>query len=713
MSRIQDAILGRLGYTKKSAEETDRSMMRPVFEGENQNRYSHFVTGESEIDRATRVARYSTWVMSNVEIIGKAQVPADLRVFEEQGELLNPVNNHDFERVFRRPNRFMSSAFLRRYTSNWFMLRGEAFWMLVPDKLGRLVEIWPLPADKVIPIADDKDYIAGYMYKPDGSSKPTVLPAHNICYFRDPNIFDYHRGWSRLLAAFGVINTDNKMQKWNLDTFDNEAVLRTLFSVSSNLQPRIFEQIKSEIIAEIQAGKRYMVARGGDVSVKSIGLTQQEMEYLEGRQFNAVEIDRVFGVNEGIWTANATEASAKVSYELFLNNTIWPLMVMFAQEITTQILANWYSQDGEAFYVAQFDDIRPTNLELEQMEKEQNWQSMTINEIRLSQGLEPFENAYGDLPYPLREHEETIPLLLPQLHRETLMGQLEARRRVDEATEANIVGETEAFDFKAVADEKEMKADKRRWASIAKREFRREGKVSYDFNSAVIPPEDLGLIKHALGFVSDEGQLKHVFSEHFLEDVKAVNLGDLPSDISAEIFAFQGQMDALVNQAIRGQITQADFESRLASLVDGMFITMFDLGSNGADNTDVIELESALQAARLSVASYANDIYSGRYESVEQTRTRTILWIVLATGVWNGGRLYDESVAAYMWRRGGTSEPCGTCVGLDGTVMTRQEWQANPYRPQGRNLDCGGWNCLCHFVPSSLPSSHSGNLPIT
>ena len=57
-----------------------------------------------------------------------------------------------------------------------------------------------------------------------------------------------------------------------------------------------------------------------------------------------------------------------------------------------------------------------------------------------------------------------------------------------------------------------------------------------------------------------------------------------------------------------------------------------------------------------------------------------------------GGRL--------QWVEGDTKDKCDTCLGLNGIVAFATEWELSGYKPQGSNLDCGGFNCHCELVPT-------------
>jgi len=83
----------------------------------------------------------------------------------------------------------------------------------------------------------------------------------------------------------------------------------------------------------------------------------------------------------------------------------------------------------------------------------------------------------------------------------------------------------------------------------------------------------------------------------------------------------------------------------------------------------------------------------------QSATSRLKLWINQAVRALNIGKMFSGKKNKFMWRRGGTSEPCKDCLDLDGTIKTAEEWIRAGIEPQSPDLECGGWNCLCQFVP--------------
>lgn len=692
LSKQAERYLAGLGFVKAS---DISGLMHPVFAGEAP---SNLPSANYTQDQLERLAITSAWVFSDIDVVTSKAASAKLQVFTREKERKTPVEYHLFEQLMMRPNAHMGNAFLKKYTFTWMQLRGEAYWMLCPDSTGQLAEIWPLPSDRIIPIADSRNYISGYMYRPTGGKKGVILPAENICYFRYPNPFDYHRGLSKLSAYATALKTDIKASTWNNDTFDNDVTLKTLISVRPEVQRQVFQQIKHEIIEElVNQKKRYMVVRGGDIDVKAMGLSHKDLEFLAGREFTREEIDRVFGFPGGFWAKEATEANSKTAMAILIELNIYPMLVLMQEEITAQIMRRYYAENEEA----EFEDIRPQNIEAKMKQEAHEWESMTVNEVRVSQGKEPYTTPYGDVPWPLRDFASAIKLAY-----------------VETDSQAEIALGVDATEEKAI-NVKEAQRDLDRWQSIAKRQLKNGKSAYYDFESQHIPLHEQLRIKSQLSWATTEQAVDSVFNGH-THVGKAIP--DLPSEVKQEISRYQDDIERLSKQAQDGDITQEQYSEKMRELASMIALIVFMAGSKKRQDEfteeDRQELAGAASIASASAIGLASDIFAGRYkdkarqaELDDALSSRLALWALTAAGVFAAGQLAKDANTYLVWRRGATVDPCRTCIALDGVVRTVANWRKTPYRPQARNgsLECGGWNCDCRFEDHG--GGESGSLP--
>lgn len=706
IERRIDTLVSNLGFVKAADVPAN-----PIFAQEAPSKVGGGnALGSNSSDREERLAYQSSWVFSNISLIANEVATSKPFIRERlEGESFKDIVDHPFERIMDRPNPYMGISFLMRYTATWLELRGEAYWLLMKDKTGNLAEIWPLPADRVEPIPDSKQFVSGFLYRPkEGMNKPVVLEADRVCYFRTPNPFNYHRGLSKLGRYSMALNTDRLAAKWNEDTIRNQATLRTILSMPANVSQRNYEQIKGEIVREIASGSRWIVVRGGELSADSVGMSQQDLEYLAGREFNREEIDRVFGVPSGLWDKSATEANAKVAKSILIEQTVWPLLMLIQEEINSQILPKYY--DGN--FAVGFTDIRPINRQIAMDEKKLDWESMTVDEVREAQGRDPHPNPiYGAVPYPMR-HNQAIGMLLAKIADRELLAeegvdpladermsevQLEIAERGEPAK--SVEPESSSFALKASPEltDKQLYDELMRWKSIAARAFKRG--EPREFHSGIISQELQANIRHMIACSDTLEQVKSSF--YGAKHSKAG--ADLELDEEAAqsaILAFAAAMKRLVKSLKSGGLEQPKFESELEQLVRTYYERMYMIGSGNppTGEEERSELDSELALALAAIPLLSSDVKAGLFDEDTEGRIerRTGLWLTALALVYNMGK--SRSGKLLQWRLGNTEDHCSTCIRLNGQKKSGQEWREGGYLPQSRALECGGWNCDCSLV---------------
>lgn len=750
---LEQAILD-MGFSKANAP----SIMRPIFAGEvGQSSTSNSLLSDMESaskKQMEQMALKMSWVYSNVDTISKAVSSAQLYIVGATGaQETRPVTDHPFLKIFHRPNDFMSGSFLMRYTAMWLLLRGESYWMLVPDKKGDLSEIWPIPSDKIRPIPHPKKYIDGYLYKQ--GEQEQVLSVDDILYIREPNPFNYHRGMSKLTAARNAILTDMSAIDWNRDTFQNEATLRTLITVPQETPRNLFLQLKDELETQlIDRKKRYVISRGGDINAKSIGLSVKDMEYLQGREFSREEIDRIFGVPGGMWSKSANRANAENAAKIFAEMAVYPLLVQLSEEITSKLMPRYYPEQGVQ---AQFEDIRPEDREMALKERQLKYQSLTINEVRELQGRPPYESTYGDLPWPLRDKPDALRILFLDGTLDTVDLPTAEVPGENGGESSPVVDNTGAGsgDAMTVADgitgenrgiepaNNEIKSSKLnnpelQLAIDAERRALRNycknrvkaGDLDMSFEPNFISHSEVGAaldMSRLYNYGMDTPDAVKAISHSFEHGIgKAVTpTGD--EELDPIVSEYYGDMEEAARMAAEGRMTESGARDTFVSVTVAALILALLRGREIDDQAAltpeeqqmIVEMRVILEA---SAANFATDLVNGRYSDDAEDNdalggtnvaglafsgitaalaNRLGIWAnTISEFFWRGRRGRADSERKMQWLRGATVEPCATCVWLDGQIKTVEEWNQLPYYPQAKNgsLECGGWNCDCRFV---------------
>ena len=168
---------------------------------------------------------------------------------------------------------------------------------------------------------------------------------------------------------------DNAQSRWNLNHFDvNRGLPTSIVSVPETLPDDLYAEVKREL--RRHHGEN-MVVRSGTMSVDFMQETHQEMEFLQGRNFNREEIYRVMGV--------PLDVTDKEAWRWMVNNTVWPLLSMIAGQITTQVSRPLFGDN----VIVEFEDIRPQDRSLAVQESVQYAPFRSMNQERATRGEPP------------------------------------------------------------------------------------------------------------------------------------------------------------------------------------------------------------------------------------------------------------------------------------------------------------------------------------
>jgi HK97 family phage portal protein len=326
----------------------------------------------------------SPWVYVAISRIAEAAALVPLRVLRVEGDKRLQVIHHPLERLLDHPNPFQSRFELFEQTIGYLELTGNAYWYLVGDGRGMPAEIWVLRPDRVSIVPDAQQLVRGYLYELDGQR--IALDHAEVIHFRRWHPGSDYYGLSALEAGKAAIEADRAMSRWNQATFaEGHGVPAGIVQIRETISDSDYERLRREWRESYGSGQRRTAfLRGGGVEWQHIGLSHTDLDFLKGRQAHRDEILNIFGIPVGLVSENATEANASVAERQFIERTLYPKLVRIAQKITRDLLPFY---PGE--HVAQFDDIRPTDIHARLAEIQTARDILTINEIRA---------RYYDLP---------------------------------------------------------------------------------------------------------------------------------------------------------------------------------------------------------------------------------------------------------------------------------------------------------------------------
>lgn len=472
-------------------------------------RYGQFRQMETmDTDAAYRLAECSPWVYSDIKLIADrvASRDAALKV-KRRSDKKTVIEDHAFLELMDEPNAFMSGSFLKRYTVNWLLLRGNGYLFVSTRRpgVGEPEDLWPLAANMVRPLPETirrgqgifRDIeLIDYEYNVNGSLE--ILPGENIVHFRAPNPFDWWEGLSPLTAALIGVQMDNAQAVWQRDFFAKEnAIPSAIISVPPTTSPVDFDRQREILRQQMSEGQKRLFTRSGDLTVETITQTLEQMQIIDSRKFNRDEIDRVYGVPEGLISGGLSGDSRLAAEIAFARNTIQPLIDYIAEQLSTD-LALYYGDD----IMFEAPNVIPQDRALEVQEYTTYSQDMTIDENREARGLKP-----ATLPAELADLA-TVPVRLLQYvakAQEPPPPQQQPGDMIGSQAPVNVVDEQAG---KSIAIDAELK----RWRKVALGELRAgRNPAERAFESAVIPADHKASILELLQGAESESEVKAAF----------------------------------------------------------------------------------------------------------------------------------------------------------------------------------------------------------
>lgn len=478
--------------------------------------YNYFYDYTEE--QKQELARKVSWVYSDIKRIADETKSANIKMMRRSNNSL--FMNHPFLKLFEEPNEFFSGRELIEHAI-WSLMLSEngAFWFLAPAKSdsNKLMEIWPIPPNKIEPVKDSEQFISYYSYDPGNGGDKLRIDKRYIfrSFFVDYN--DLWKSLTPLSAAERGIDIYNAIANSQTSLFsEGGGVPLSIVMIDQNTSNPDFEVIREQIRTDWMNQKRIAVARGNTIDVKNVGISNRDLEILGSQKLNRDEIDSVFmGIpwrNDNFTSGDAIEKANKIIKE----TVIFPLHQLLANKMQTQIINRFYGDT----YVLKFDDVRQQDRALQIQEWNVAWKADTFNEARESRNLPPFENqalpGLGELPFTLATNPQFMIAFLgltPQQSNQDNVQQLSEPGNVPSSMSPEATTNLVAVGKKnySIAEKTAIVAELKNYKKVVRRIIERTEKSAgeVNFDSEILP--NLQEIQLSLHNVKDLDKINNIF----------------------------------------------------------------------------------------------------------------------------------------------------------------------------------------------------------
>lgn len=298
-----------------------------------------------------------------------------------RGEEERDIPNHELELLLRNPNPMDSGIELMQYTTSNYKLNGNSIWWLnKADQFAKPNEIWTMPFAKVAPVPDERMYLSHYNYFPGNGKPPLRLETWEIVHFKTYNPNNPFVGLSPIESLAVTLMGDLGMRKTNTVNYvEHGGSPQSILAFRDFPSNESWEDIKSEKRLAAKRNEMMMLRGVGDgVSWLQRALTNKDMDYIAGLKQNMTDVfNRMCPGLLSLLSETSTRANAKEGRATYDELTLWVMMEVIAQKITSDILPA-YGLKLKGI----FTDPRQQNRRLQLEEQAAFERTHTLEEVR-------------------------------------------------------------------------------------------------------------------------------------------------------------------------------------------------------------------------------------------------------------------------------------------------------------------------------------------
>ena len=295
--------------------------------------------------------RTSVPVYRGIKLRSDAVARARLKVYRlDSDDELEWVGEADpVQGLLDRVNQDWTRSRMWRAVETYLCLWGQSFrWINKGGSSDPAAwEIWPLRPDKVKVVVGKDGTIAGYVHDPHGS-RFAMLP-DEVIWDRYFNPQDHFKGQSPLEAVRGWVQMQLDMVEFNHQLFKHGILVSNLAFFLESPEPgdiELFQERLADRYSGMENAQRPIIAPSQG-SVQNLGLSNRDMEFIQGIQLAKEQVADSLGVPEEMFAGaqHPTFSNREAAIKDFYANTVtqeWDLLASEMQEQFVPMLPRAY-----------------------------------------------------------------------------------------------------------------------------------------------------------------------------------------------------------------------------------------------------------------------------------------------------------------------------------------------------------------------------------
>jgi HK97 family phage portal protein len=282
-----------------------------------------------------------TSVYACVRVLSETLAGLPLIVYERQpGDRRTRAVNHPLYNVLRSaPNDNQTAFELFEMQMGHLCLRGNAYNEIMPGARGAVDQLLPIHPDLVTPEFTNQ----GVRYKIKGinGSKDRTLTGDEVMHNKGLS-FDGLKGLNPIEYHRETVGMNMAAMEYGARFFENDATPRGVLELEKTFKTDIDRQKYKANLQASQTGEnrhKMMLLENG-ATYKDIGMSHEDAQFLETRQYGATDIARIFRVPPHM-IADLTKATfSNIEHQSleFVIHTMRPWFVRWEQAITRSLI---------------------------------------------------------------------------------------------------------------------------------------------------------------------------------------------------------------------------------------------------------------------------------------------------------------------------------------------------------------------------------------
>ncbi len=361
----------------------------------------------SIVETANEGYKTNGWVRRCIDIIAAQTSAPPWVVKNKDGEI---VEGHALALAFETPHPQMTKTQFIKVIVKWLELVGTSPITIYKEgSVFRFGLINPNRIKAVIPKSGDLIYDSFEVdLNGTGSfSKSSDYTLENVVIPRYSDPANLGKGVGTLLSAALAVDQDNSQSTWNVGLMQNKGRVDDVFTTAQQLDKtqgdtltqRIWEKIRGNLGKKI--GKPLVLSNG--LTYQRMGLTPQEVDFINSRKFNREEIAGIFGVP--VQLLGSEEASTYSNFtsamRVLWENKIFDVLNTVRDELNLFFKKNNMLADGEVFTydTSRISALRDDEKVKSETAKEYYNMGIPVNQVSDKLGLGVKEYEGWDKPF--------------------------------------------------------------------------------------------------------------------------------------------------------------------------------------------------------------------------------------------------------------------------------------------------------------------------